>query len=144
MQKEKLKRNRLKNTGTFEGKILGIRSPKPDYRLCYFINKALGLNLEKFSAKNTEIKGDTPHNVYKQEFPEDNYRLLLVPNKIANGAEFHMPKYKQMDFLFIMEGLAAEKTFDTYKNQLKQINVVEGVFELPNTHFKPQKTLNLD
>ena len=135
-----MKRNRLKYSSGFEGKILGITTPKPGYRLCYFINKCLDLNLKKDLYEQTSSENFT---IYRQHLEEDNLTITLLPNRTPNGSSYQMPRYKKIDFLLIIAGDITEKSVQSYKNQLKAINVIEGVFELPDQNFKPQKNLEL-
>lgn len=98
-------RNILKADFDFDFILIGISSPEKDYRLCHFINKSLGFDLQK--GKDIEI---VVAKKRKQSFftsyewmDEDGRReIRLIVN--SSGNEFLIPEMKQMDYLLFLKG----------------------------------------
>ncbi len=146
LPKEKLKRNTLNTSNNFSFKLLGISTSAPGYRLCYFINKQFALYFQKCQQLSdnapNEAKEDNPF--YWAESLNDRLRLFLLPNKIKSENTYILPRFKQVDFIFVIENGGSDKTSDSLLKGLKKITIIQAVFELPDTNFKPEKYLSLD
>lgn len=133
-----VKKHRLSSEGAFDYCITGIASQLKDYRLCLFINQALGLKLIR--------KGEIPVNSFRshaiQYFPfyahyDDVYRLnwYLIPNK-NHLNQVMLADLKMLDFFLISEGLPAHLEIEFFISILKEINHVQMAQEMDLSQSK--------
>lgn len=134
---------------------LGISSAERDYRLCYLINKSLGMdfsrsgNLQVFIPEETpqdlfslgmEIppqnsKGNTtkPSRVEIQTFiatePEGNGIYYLLKNRQEN---FHViPKWKKADYIILAGDEASQAGLEKLGQNLSRIQNIQSTFAIP-------------
>lgn len=143
---EKLKRNRLKEKADFQGNILGIRTVLPGYRLSYFLNKQLNLSFQKQNQSPASTSDDNQnlYTFYSAEQSGHALRFFLLPNKLNEEGQYLIPRYKQIDFIFVIENTDHEIDTTSYLEALKGIDSIEAAFEISHDIFKPEKFLNLD
>jgi len=146
LAKEKLKKRTLKAEPEFQGKILAITASVPDYRLCHFINKQLGLEFRKWEKASANLTDEAQHEapIHQTTLPESQQRLFLLPNKIKAEGQYLLPHFRQIDFIFVVEDHSGSTDTSSYLNQLKAIDMVQAAFEISHKQFKPENYLNLD
>jgi len=142
----KLKKQTLHQKAEFQGKILGIRSSSPGYRLSYFLNKELGLSFQQYQPANGNFSKaeDTQDCYYYAEAPEQNLRFFLLPNKLSGGGNYLIAQYKQIDFIFVIENSSQQLDATPYLKACKNIHSIQAAFEISHDLFKPEKFVNLD
>lgn len=140
-----MKKNTLNTTNHFSFEILGISASAPSYRLCYFINKQFDLYFQKCQqlSDNAPKEAENDNPFYWAESTENQMRLFLLPNKLKSESKFILPRFKQIDFIFVIE-ISGNTNLNYFLEGLRKINIVQAAFELPNDQFKPEKYLNLD
>lgn len=127
----------LKIKSESEKIVLGIVTPEHGYRLSYFINKALNINLMAKENENKNFK-----KVFTYVDNERKLKFYLVSNKIES--DYIIPKFKQCDFLFIVNADELGELKNKIKNQVDSIPFVQTILEIPSQLFINLKSLNFD
>lgn len=130
-QKDKLKKNILKTPLEFKGLVFAIASAQHDYRLCYFINKSLDIELKKASRSQAKF------SFYKFEDLKNNRTLYFLRN-IQEGKPL-VPEYKKMDYLFAIRGAFSPAIRIQLLEQLRKISVIQAVVTLSPEIFHKKK-----
>ena len=96
-------RYRLEERIVQKAMAFGISSHVPDYRLCWSLNRALGLELARRRADIVEeINGQALHyTVFEQRDEEDMMRWALVCNTC--GRRKLVPERKEADFFLVVD-----------------------------------------
>ena len=83
--------------------VVGISCHVPDYRLCWSLNRALGLGLTRRRADITEqVRGKELHySVFEQADPGGNVRWALVCNTC--GRRRLLPDQKLADLFLVVD-----------------------------------------
>ncbi len=99
--------------------LIGICSSDSDYRLCWSLNRALGLAMKM--EKPVEVmrrKGEASmHSLYTFVSDYEYVKYRLVENKTVNG--FVLPEVAKADYLLIIdksEGIDADEILRKMKN----------------------------
>ena len=105
--------------------LLGVVSDEPDYRLCWMINRALGMEFEK--ADDLILR----HRKYPEEqqfsmFVFDDEEAMITYRVIKNRAEvgYFMDELKNLDFLVHIQG---EIFSDQLSSFVHAVNAIEAV-----------------
>lgn len=122
--------------------IIGISSHENDYRLSWAINSQLGFkfsrtaNLELF---NEKIQEKQIFSVFSHIEEEYELKYYLVSNTGENG--FLLPEYRNVDFLFLIQGEISENELDKLLAQLKKIEIIRLAFQISNLPAKSLEKL---
>jgi hypothetical protein len=92
--------------------VIGISCHVPDYRLCWSLNKALGLELERRREDIVErARGqDLHYPVFQQNGPEGIIAWALVCNTC--GKRRLLPDQKEADLFLVVDQETAEREED--------------------------------
>ena len=107
--------------------IVGICCHLKNYKLAYFINKALSLNLikqEDFTFSFVDAL-KSAFSFYKHNLEENQLNIYLVQNRSSEGGVL-IPEYKQADYVFIVE----------YLTKIKNISSVLTAFNIDYKSLK--------
>lgn len=143
-----MKKNTLNTSADFEGLVFGISASVKDYRLCHFINKKLGINLQK--PESLVGESDDPQEKLLKDQPfiytdvngEWGFNFYLIPNKKKGG--YWYPKYKNVNFILILPDASATSMKEWLKAELQSIDIIQAVFRMEGRHSQTLKALNLD
>jgi hypothetical protein len=133
-------RHQLSVSFDFDFVLIGIVSNIRDYRLCYAINKALGLDLQKQDNLELLINKRTEsshYSVYLYE-NEDSEIFRLISNRGTKG--FLIPEQKQIDYLFMVHS-GLDFSISECIKQLKTILFVQGAYQLDVHKLKSKEHL---
>lgn len=120
--------------------LIGIASGFKDYRLCFELNRALELNMERteehtlhVGKNNSQLKFDRFEfiNEYEQQF-------ILLSNR--NETQMLIPELKMIDFLLMInpsEGIDKEQ----FLKIIKEITLVNAVFLFDVKELKSRQNL---
>lgn len=132
------KKHRLSSEVSFDYCITGIASQLKDYRLCLFINQALGLKL----IRKGEIPVNISHSHAVQYFPfyahYDTFHRLnwyLISNK-NHLHQVMLTDLKMLDFFLISDGLPSHLDIKDFTSALKRINNVQMAQEMDLSQSK--------
>jgi len=138
----KKKLHKLNVNASPEIYIFGISSHENDYRLSWAINNQLGFKFSRsanLEVYNDKISENQVFSVYS--FSEDEYEIKyhLVSNTSQNG--FLLPEYRNVDFVFLVQGEVSQKELDGLLDRLKKIEIINLAFEISNLSPKSMEKL---
>lgn len=115
--------------------VFGISSHVNDYRLCWSLNRSLGLELSR-SPKDiveTHEGRSTAFATFAQEVPDLEARYLLVSNHGTDG--ILIIEQRQADFFLVMDNVLAEQDPDLL-DRLRAVDHVLAAFTLPFANIR--------
>ncbi len=117
-----------------------IACHKADYRLCYELNKVLGIDLEKQDNYSIQTKPkETDHFSMYYYNDEENYReIFLIANKSENSVL--IPEQKQVDYFLQVYGYLPNDEVD---DMLKRINGISMVLTAYKVDPEKLKSIQL-
>lgn len=133
--------HRLEIEYDFDFLLLGISCHEKEYRLCWFLNRALDLQMSLQQPIEMTSKNSTSqHTLYTHEEEED-VRYDLIANRAEGG--FMCPEYKQVDYLL---RLNSDMPIDTSEllRTVRKIPIVITAFEIAVENLKSKGNLVLD
>jgi hypothetical protein len=114
--------------------LLGISSHENDYRLSWAINRQLGLDFRRTESLRVPDKKNIDADPF--EFSMFQYtstdgiiKMNLISNRCPNG--FFISKLKNIDFFLQIFGEDAVDMVDKLSKDLRSIDLVSTVFEVP-------------
>lgn len=131
----------------FEGtRILGIVTTLKNYQLCYHIEKSMqidfqtSVDLQIPLEKNRRSYSFTVYEFYQSSLAVEHF---LYSNK--NDGEPFLPELQNLDFIWLIKGdyYSIEENFITLQQQLKIINGIQLVTEVPQEKIKSRDNLQL-
>ncbi len=128
----KKKIHKLKGTGKNHYRLMGISSHENDYRLSWAINSNLGFNFRKadnlvlYSNDKTE---SLEFSVFQFIDNERALRMNLISNRCPDG--FLIKEMRNIDFFLQVFGDATTSFITSISQNLKSIDLVLAVFEIP-------------
>lgn len=116
--------------------LLGIICAYKDFRLCYELNKILGIALCK--AEDHEMKKEKRgsasfFSVYNYD-NGDNEQYIVIANKGSNG--HFINELKHTDYFLLIKNLSPFNSLETITGQLKQISMITSIAVLEATDYK--------
>jgi len=126
----------------YEFEVISIVSSMKDYRLCWLINKHLGIEFARtddleIPQPRSKKTGCFARYVLKDEVEKMDY--FLMANK-DNGI-FLLPELKTVDYIIKLEGYLKEEVKEQWLQELKQIPFLEAVFGNPLHELKSKDNL---
>lgn len=123
--------------------IIGISCHLKDYRVGYWVNKELGLQLAKKSnyhpteSSSNEASG---FSIFVQEDHKKETYYYLVANRGSEG--LLLPEYKQCDYLFVIENpIAYDTIYLDALEKIKSIGSILTAFEIEYDSLKNKERL---
>lgn len=142
--------------------LIAIHTQLEDYRLAYFINKKIGLNLSKSKieilVKNNKVETSFSRFFYEDLKNEVNWNLLKNKNYIYSQQEntldlfketnaqftkniYLLPEYKKVDFFLKINLPDSTTTNNEILNILNTIEHVSTVYEINLANLKSKNNL---
>ncbi len=123
------KKHFITPSGSHDYLIAGVVTTLPGFRLCYFLNKALGLRLSRVSDFISRQSDDSEiaYPLYAGIDAEKQINGYLISNK---SSQYLVPSLRQFDFLLITDGLPLNISMaDLVKkaNLIPQIQFVQSI-----------------
>jgi hypothetical protein len=126
--------------------IIGISTPMKDYRLTWFMNKALNFKLAKqkdISIFNEKKEKLSSFSFYCDEQPENMLVFYFISNRNAES-EVLTYEQKQTDFIFLIKGALKKTQLDEIIQNIKSISNIQTAFLIDNSTFKNLDSLMED
>lgn len=113
-----------------------IACHKADYRLCYELNKALGIDLDKQEDYSIQTKPkEVDHFSMYYYNDEENYReIFLIANKSENS--ILIPEQKQVDYFLQVYGYLPDYEIDEMLKRINSIPLVLTAFKVDPEKLK--------
>ena len=121
--------------------LIGICSSHPDYRLCWGINKALAIALNKAEDYSVYGKksGEHLHSFYEYYDEEEHIEYYLLKN-VSNNYQYLVPEKDQVDYFLILKNNYVKDINDTLI-QLKSIDSILTAFIFDPSELKSRGNL---
>lgn len=112
--------------------LIGISCSIPVYRFCWMLNRNFDLSFCREHDLDIRIAAPEGHTlffpVYQYSVPLNGNRHLLY--KLKTASVTLLPEIKQLDFLWLIQGISADKDAATMIALLKEISGVQLVRQL--------------
>jgi hypothetical protein len=131
----------LKIEYDYDFTLIGVIAGVKDYRLCWFLNKEIHLNLEK---TDDIILGNSENNeiyfsCYRYFVEEGEIEYFLMANKGSEG--YLIPERKEIDFFLLLNNLNHKADIDQLLSSIIKINIVQTALVLDVTKLKSKENL---
>lgn len=132
-------KNVLNVDDDYDFSVLGISCHAKDYRLCWEVNKALNIDLEKqeYIISEKQSKMAFSNAAFFDE--ENHIDYVLISNKNEGGVL--IPEYPQLDYFIKIQGPQHEFITDDCRSALLNIDFVLAVVELNPNQLKSKMNL---
>lgn len=141
-----MSKHRLQVDFDFEFSLICIISSLKDYRLCWAINRALNIELareeEELKISNEKKRLEAYFNQFHYEDEINFLHYHLLANKSAGA--FLLPELKQVDYLLMLRGDAAEDAKEEILLQLKNLPGIEALFAANPAELRSKENLILE
>ncbi len=143
----KKKVHKLTSSGNGTFILLGISSHENDYRLSWAINRRLGLDFRRsenlaVSHKNENKTEQLEFSVFQHIAPDNIIKMNLISNRCQDG--FLIREMKNIDFFLQIFGEDDQAFTDRMSKNLRSIDIVSTVFEVPRKNLKSKWNLPLE
>ncbi len=121
--------------------LFGIASQVKDYLLCHAVNQKLDISLvrqEDFDIFNQKRMEEQGFSFFRYD-SEDDDQICLVSNRSSKG--LLIPEQKQMDYFLMIRPAKMRVEESTIIEQLKQTQVILGVYKLNVMSLKSRANL---
>lgn len=122
--------------------LIAITCPLKDYRLCYYVNKATGLDLHKI--EDHEILLESRKSIYFGRYlfenTNDHTVYYLLNNKGVEGGIL-IPEMRGTDFFLLVRNAIDEELLAWQINQISQIQEVLVAKEIDPYKLKSRENL---
>ena len=127
-------------------RIIGITTTLKNYQLCYHIEKNLqidfrtSVDLQIPLEKNRRSYSFTVYEYFQISYYTEHF---LYSNK--NDGEPFLPELPHLDFIWLLKGnhFLKNSEFSSFQNQLRNINGIQLVIEVPFDKIKSKDNLQL-
>lgn len=123
--------------------LIAITSPLRDYRLCYFINKATGLNLHKTSDYEIGMPlplGSASFSRYVDVDEANETEYYLLANRGVEGGML-VPEMRHSDYFLLIRNFIDEEDLNELLNCILAITEVVAASEISPQKLKSKENL---
>mgnify|MGYP006928171136 CR=1 FL=1 len=107
--------------------LLAISCYEKDYRMCWLINKALGIEMSREEdLEKKQREEESFHSVFSASVDDDTIQFTLIRNRTEHGVL--LPELRQVDYLLRIDG--SMETASDIAECLRAIPQVVGVYEV--------------
>lgn len=140
-----MKKNKLEGGYDVDFYLIGLVCNKKEYKLAWYLNQALQINLIKQDDIVIEFSDQSSILISNFKFETEYLRIELLQNKLrlaGNGKnQLLMPELKQFDYLFKFSDQTGELTFENVSAKIKEIAIVEYSLRLNFDSLKSKENL---
>ena len=147
---------------TIDFELIAIHSSLEDYRLAYFINRELGILLEKspLDIGITIAEGETSFSrfVYEEAESESGWSLIQNKNRVVSTQQdatslfeadgyalstnvFMLPEFKKVDYILKIEPMPCDMTADGLVEKLLAIKYITTAYAINHKKLKSKNNL---
>ncbi len=137
-----LRRHKLEYKENFDFLLFGLSSHENDYRLVWKINQDFSLKLER-GENHKLISKKTGQEIefalYSYDDEDTFYLYYLIANRSDQG--ILLEELKNIDYLILIQGECTEAFANSFRNRLKKVENVQGVFKIDPASLKNRENL---
>ena len=123
--------------------LMGMVCAYKDFRLCFEINKILGIELCK--AEDLEMKKEKRGSASLFSLYNfgnaDHEQFIVIANKGSNG--YFINELKHIDYFLLIRDLAPFNSLDTIIERIKQISIITSITLLEASDYKSSENFLL-
>lgn len=122
--------------------LAGIACHEKDYRLCWAVNTALGIEMERIAPLEISLKKDekpASFTLYMYENSEQDTACYIVNNRSEGG--LLIPEQKQADCFFVAKGPFGKQEVERMLQGIKNIPFVLMAFPLVPAQLRSKQNL---
>lgn len=122
--------------------LIGIACHEKDYRLCWAVNNALALDLERTEPLHISLRKEEPpaqFSLYMHENNENDTACFIVNNRSDRG--LLIPEQKQADYFFVAKGPFGKREETQMLQAIRNISFVLTAFPLVPDELKSKQNL---
>ena len=126
-----VKRYTLNTPDEWEFQMIGITTALKDYRLAYFLNKFLYLDLsrsEELPAEIPGLPGSVMFSFYRWEEAGTSLSFYLISNR--SSETFLIPQHKQADYFLVINGSLSHESVTRFLKSIRQIPNIITAFKI--------------
>jgi len=125
----------------FDFILISITSQLRDYRLCHYLNKALGFDFRKIDDHEIIFIGQSPkfYSRYLYYIEEVTPFYYLISNKSPEG--YLIPELKGSDYFVVIKDFIDDEDLDLFIQKARNIPDVQAIVELDPTKLKSKENL---
>jgi len=123
--------------------LIAISCPLKDYRICHFINKYSGLNLEKgedYRVFIPQLQKTFPFSFYQHIEEELETEFYLLANR-GEGEGVLIPEMKTSDYFLIIKNFIDDEDLQLLLQSINQITEVVVASEIRPDKLKSRENL---
>lgn len=126
-----------------ETRLLGIMAPISNYRFCWLLNSALGLDFrDNLEIEIQLMRKNRQYHFSVYDYAEETGSLCHYIYDNSHDGEYLLPELKHFDFLWLMKGDYVNNEYLQQHIQfLRQINGIQLVSELTNEKIRNKENL---
>jgi len=135
MSKKTLK---LQFNGDYDFFVAGLICGYKDYRLCFELNVALGLQFFRTEdvVQTAGRPGSSTRHSYFNFTGNDNEIYHIISNRDINNTGFYIPEMKNVDYFLLISGASGYYDFAEVIGTIRKINAIAGVYEINHRELK--------
>ncbi|PSR02526.1 MAG: IPExxxVDY family protein [Bacteroidetes bacterium SW_11_45_7] len=122
--------------------LLALVSPYRYYRLCYFLNKHLLIDLvlqEPLAIHSGEKHQLLQFHLYEYYDPLEQMTYQLLANKGEGGAL--VPELKRVDYFLVLQGEFAEQHICSIEKELIDLSFIHAVYQIQPENLRSWQNL---
>ena len=140
-----MKKNKLIASFDFDFSLLAIASQLKEYKLAWFINQELHVNLVKQEDEVFHFLGNDKLLISNYLYQTENSSIRLIFNRSREGSSIStqhlIPELKQFDYLFLIEGFEDTWVLGEVRNLIKNFDGVQMVNHIGVDQLKSRDNL---
>ena len=127
-----------------DGLFFAIVSAEKNYKVCWLLNRALGINLAKTTDHVIfDKKGHASHfSLFEYHNKADLLQYYVFKNKSED--KLLLPEFKQADFILLIQGELWQLDENVIKEKLKEINQVQWFTSVNLAQTKSSQNFIID
>lgn len=136
------KKSVLKIDTEYDFVLAGLICNLPDYRLCWYLNRALKLDF----AKTKDITITIPELHFQQSFTRFFFEeeitmstFWVLQNKA--GGEFLLPELKQVDYILMIKGNYYKTKIRAIEDKVRSIQEIQTIIAVDTNNLKNKDRL---
>lgn len=125
----------------YEFELFGICSSNADYKLCWAINKSLGIQLAKGNDMSIHYKKEEEQFFsFYEFFDEDNHLEYYLIKNVSTNYQYLIPEKNQVDYFLLLKNNFYENSNEILAS-LKEIDSILTAFIFDPNELKSKENL---
>lgn len=124
--------------------LLGMVSDEPDYKLCWMINQALGMNFvksEDLTLFHRKLARDLAYSIFVYTDEESLLTYRIIKNRAVDG--YFLDEVKNLDYLVHIQGEISKEKITLFMQGASAIGGVRLCVPVDLTKIRNQERLLL-